>query len=319
MAGARVGLVVAILFLPHWALAGIDEELAAAAKSPYDVARFVDTHITFEWNPLWRALGIQHPDPVMNPCGEMGGPRRDCEEELVTVLDPFQVIVILRHSLAMPEVFLRFRRQSGPEGNGAWKFAGCYNPIARYFDLRHRTLRMGGKPFLVVTRQGATGSDWSSEVDDWMDLTLTKFEPVLSLTRKGHYSGMPDRVGLETSADVVLIESGPAERIHVAYHVRFDHAGEELGERWDNVVYVRRGQEFVFDPSLSGSKESDIENLYNIGMDGPSNDDYLRYLLPELKKIAAGPRSEKKDWLERFLKECHNTAEKRQIQAVLAK
>lgn len=311
-------LAVVVLLLPVAGAAGVDDELAQAAKSPYDIARFVDTHVTFRWEPLWKALGLQkNSDVFMQPCGELGGPKRDCSEELVTVLDPFQVILILRHDLAMPEVYLRFLRQSGPDNSGPWTFGGYYRPLVKYFEPRHRTLDFGKKPFLVVTRQGASGSDWASEIEDWMDLTRAQFEPVFSLTAQGHYSGLPDRVGLETNALVVSTEFDPAERIQVAYEARFTHDGETLGIRSDSAVHVRRGEKFVFDASRSKTPEADIDNIYDIDIDHPSNEDYLRYLLPELKKIAAGPPSELKDWLKRFLETCGNTAEKREIQALL--
>jgi hypothetical protein len=169
----------------------------------------------------------------------------------------------------------------------------------------------------VVTEQGVSGSDWASEVEVWMDLTLRKFKPVFSLTTQGHYSGNPDRVGLETHAAVVSMESEPAERIQVVYGVDFTHRGETLGYRSDEAVYIRRGEDFVFDASRSKTPEADIDNIYGLEDDRPSNEDYLRYLLPELKKIAAGPQNELKDWLKRFLEVCDDTAEKREIQALL--
>ncbi len=310
--------IVAFLLPVVGAAAGVDNELALAAKSPYDIARFVDTHIAFRWEALWQALGIQKKDDVfMQPCGEMGGPKRDCSEELVTILDPFQVILILRHNLAGPEVYLRFLRNTGPDNSGPWEFGGHYSPLVKYFEPRHRTLRFGRKPFLAVTRQGASGSGLSSEVEDWMDLTLPKFEPVFSLTTEGHYSGLPDRVGLETFAFPVSTETDSAERIQVAYQASFTRNGETFAIRSDSATYIRRGDEFVFDAGRSKTPEADIENIYNFGDDLPSNEDYLRYLLPQLKEIATGPQDELKDWLKRFLDECENTAEKRELQALL--
>lgn len=310
--------IVALLIPVRGAAATVDEELAQAAKSPYDIARFVDTHITFQWESLWTALGIQKEDDVfMQPCGELGGPKRDCSEELVTVLDPFQMILILRHDLAGPEVYLRFLRNSGPDNAGPWEFGGYYSPPVKYFEPRNRTLRFGTKPFFVVTRQGASGSGLSSEVEDWMDLTLPKFEPVFSLTAQGHYSGLPDRVGLETFAFPVSTENDSAERIQIAYQASFTCNGETFAIRSDSATYIRRGEKFVFDASRSKTPEADIDNIYNFGDDLPSNEDYLRYLLPQLKEIAAGPQSETRDWLKRFLEECDNTAEKREIQALL--
>jgi hypothetical protein len=314
-----LGLAIVGLWLPVVAVAGVDEDLAKAAKSPYEIARFVDTHVIFDWEPLWKALGIPKDQVLIQPCGTMGGPRRDCSEELVTVLDPFQVILILRMDLFSQEVYLRFFRQSGPDSAGPWRFGGSYNPPAKYFAPRHRLLRFGKRPFLLVTGQGISGSDWSSEVEDWMDLSSPKFEPVFSLTTQGHYSGLPDRVGLETNATVVAMETDPVERLEVAYDVRFTHNREVFANRSDAAVYVRHGGSFSFDAARSKTAEADIENLYNIGDDHPSNEEYLRYLLVDLRKIATGPKSELKDWLERFLKVCGDTVEKRELQALLTK
>jgi hypothetical protein len=141
--------------------------------------------------------------------------------------------------------------------------------------------------------------------------------PVFSLTTDGRYSGHPDRVGLETHATVVSLESEPLERIHVVYNVDFKQQGEFIGSRSDDAMYTRRGTRFVFD-ARSKSAKADIENLYDIDMGHPSNNDYLRYLLPKLQEIAAGPENDRKAWLKRFLKECCNTRERRALEAALA-
>ena len=124
-------LAIVVLLLPVAWAAGVDDELAQAAKSPYDIARFVDTHVTFRWEPLWKALGLQNDgDVFIQPCGESGG-RRDCFEELITILDPFQMILVLRHNLVEPEVYLRFLRKSGPDIPGPWTFGGSYSPASK--------------------------------------------------------------------------------------------------------------------------------------------------------------------------------------------
>src|ERR1035437_2931241 len=95
---ALVRLAIVGLCLPVAATAGVDEDLAQAANSPYEIARFVDTHMTFRWEPLWKVLGIPKNAVFMEQCDVMGGRSGpECSEELITVLDPFQVILILRH------------------------------------------------------------------------------------------------------------------------------------------------------------------------------------------------------------------------------
>jgi hypothetical protein len=132
-------------------VAGIDEDLAAAAKTPYDIGHFVDTHADFEWAPLWKALGIKElsdkGDGVfLPPCDD----RFKCSEELITVLDPFQVIVLLRsEEYYRGDVYLRFIRPGGPERPGPWNLTGYYSnggaglrPEARADPLRNEAVSL---------------------------------------------------------------------------------------------------------------------------------------------------------------------------------
>ena len=53
-------------------------------------------------------------------------------------------------------------------------------PLVKYFRPEHRVTRFGGKPFLIVTGQGISGSGISSKIESWIDLTREEFEPVLN-------------------------------------------------------------------------------------------------------------------------------------------
>ena len=78
----------ALLAIPLWAQSGPsaqDAELARAAKNPYDLARFVDSHTGFDWNVLWKALGIE--PLMMQACGDRSAA---CSTELITVFNPDQ-------------------------------------------------------------------------------------------------------------------------------------------------------------------------------------------------------------------------------------
>ena len=314
----RLAAALLTLLLAAAALAGVDEELAQAAKSPYDIARFVDRHASFQWEPLWQALGIKDADLATQPCEAREGAVRICSEELITIPDPSQVVLILRQEAFRWQVYLRFLRERGPDGWERWKFAGYYQPMVKDYPPKYRTIRFGKKPYLLLTSQGASGSDWSSELELWLDLTAAEFEPVFSLTIEGHYSGAPYGVGRDTHATVVGLESEPVERIRVAYSVRFKRFDVPLGEQSDDAVYTRRGGKFVFDAALSKRSAKDIGLLYDIDTEsGPSNEDSIRNVLPALKKIAAGPDTGDKDWLRGLLAQCKNTPEKRALAAIL--
>ncbi len=317
----RYRALLPVLVLSSCAFAGVDEDLAQAAKSPYDIARFVDTHPTFDWAPLWKALGINENLVQLQSCGE----GQECSEELITIL-PFQVIVLLRGGNShWEEVYLRFRRPGGPELPGPWSFAGCYSNVLRQYEPKHELIRFGSKPFLLIsgTQQDA-GVGWRGVEQAWFDLTTAKLEPVFDLLIEGANSGQPDRIGLHSRATIVSLESKPVERIKVTYYVDFVYpfptVDNDLGSRSAGAVYTRRGGRFVFDAALSKTSEVEINKLYNFYPEqGPSNEDFLRYLLPQLKKVASGANADRKAWLKGFLANCKDTPEKREVQDLLAR
>ncbi len=73
------------------------QELASLAASPYELARYVETHRDFDWQPLWQALGIKDQEVFLPPCEENFSGVAPCSSELITVADPLQMIVLLEH------------------------------------------------------------------------------------------------------------------------------------------------------------------------------------------------------------------------------
>lgn len=279
-------------------------------RSPYGLAGFVASHEEFEWETVWRGLGIDAPEVPMQKCTSPS----ICSCDLVTVRNPNQVVAILGDGAGLGRSIVRFRREVGGRG---WLVDGAFGGFVRYYPPRHRFLRAGTKPFLVVNLQGASGSDWASEVEAWIDLSLPKLRPVLYLTTVGHYSGLPDRIGLETRMDLLYVEPGPVERIHVRYRAVFTRGGKRFSSRSDRVVYRRDGIGFTFDAARSRAAEEDIVGIYEFVEGRPTDAEYLRYLRGRLRGIASGAPSDDLDWLRRFLPQCVDTAEKRELEALL--
>jgi len=101
---------------------GTHPDIVRAAKSPYDLARYIDSHTGFAWEPLWKALRI---DSVIyiQPCGAMGG--RGCSTEILTVQDPDQTILVIQGGFSEEDVYLRYK----PAVPGTWRFAGEYSAL----------------------------------------------------------------------------------------------------------------------------------------------------------------------------------------------
>lgn len=165
---------------------------------------------------------------------------------------------------------------------------------------------------------------WRGVIQHWFDLAAAKLEPVFGLSVVTIDSGVPNRIALRSRGRVVSLESNPVERITVACEVTFEYPfpawPDDLGSRSAEAVYTRRGGEFVFDAALSKMPQKEFDKLCSFNTEQrPSNEDLLRYTLPELKKVAAGANGEHKQWLKEFLADCGNTPEKREIQAVLSR
>lgn len=160
------------------ALAGQTPEIVEAARSPFALKRYVNTHEGFDWEPLWKSL----PGPIggfLPLCG-----RGDCVAETIVIAAPNQVIVMIEHRDSSMRAYLRYM----PAPNATWKCTGAFFPLAKYFELSHRLAFGGEKPFLMITSQGISGSGVSSKIENWFDLTRPEFQPVFGYVVEGHYA-----------------------------------------------------------------------------------------------------------------------------------
>jgi len=295
------------------------ESLSSFAASPYNLAKYVETHSNFDWEPLWRALNVDA-GIFLPRCdgGFQGVP--SCSSEIIMV-DPLQLIVILEQRSSMFEVFLRYQG----DGPGIWHFSGAYAPFVKYFHPEHRFTRLAAKPFLVVTGQGAAGTGISSKIESWIDLTRGGLDPVLQFTSQAHDEPLPEGIGRSILGFVVSISSDPIERITVAFDIKFE-AVEGLdnryfiGERGDRVVYTRdKSGQFELDEPLSTATSEQVEDFYeSFGSDTFDDGEFLEFNLKGLAAIAKGTDSKPRLWLQRFLGTCPDTLESRQLRQVMA-
>lgn len=313
-----VGCFFAFIALTSLAQA---QDIAAASNSPYDIAKFVETHHDFDWEPLWRALHVNPNEMFLPVCEQDFEGVAPCSAELITVVDPLQMIVILEQQTSGFQVMLRYRTA----GEGAWRFAGAYSPLVKYFHLEHHVTRFGSKPFFVTTSQGISGSGVSSKIELWFDLTRDPFEPALEFTAEGSYFPFPDGISRKTGGLVVSLTTQPVERIAVGYHVQFGaygKSGKELPivSRMDRVVYTRSSSgEFQMDPHLSTATEHEIEAFYDIEKTGYSDEEFLKFNFEELSALAAKKNDERLPWLSEFLKQAPDIPETRQLKALMAR
>jgi hypothetical protein len=316
---AGLSLLTISCLLPHLSADDAQQALARAANSPYEIERFVATHNQYDWAPLWQALEIH--DVSLPACTQGSESLAACSADVISVFDPSQVLVILRHAAYAAEVYLRFMPSMGADRTVKWRFAGHYQPRAAYFRPRYRLILFDRKPFLILTGHGASARDASGQVEQWLDLTAPELAPAFYYTSK---ASQENKSGIrrEVTAVIASAQQAPVETIRVVREVTFfaeDFEGEiTLGSQRAASIYTRPGGgQFIFDETQSSLPESDVVELYEGFEETLSNEDFLRLDLAALTSIAHGAETREKRWLRLFLDRCADTEEKRALAKLL--
>ncbi len=295
-------------------------EIARAAKSPYDLARYLETHTDFEWAPLWLALGAANPASI-EPCVTVADKRARCSTEIVTLLSPDQAIVVVQGGLGLVELYLRFLQEPG----GGWKFAGAYGASIKNCDPMHQVMRLGGRPFLKVAIQspnfrGPSIVPEPNEKEVWFDLTQRDFEPVFSFPTDADQDVNPDGITRHVSA-VPHVEG--ADAIDLMLTVDFDFFGVQLGSEEFMGRYERHAGEKDFSlrsaQVVAGAAAMPVKDFLDLSdiLFQPGVERMLVYALPGLKELAGGKRSEAREELRLMLAKSKDTPEKRTLLALL--
>ena len=295
-------------------------EIDRIVQSPYEIQRFVNQTPQHDWKWLWKALELG--DEIFLPqCEKESHSPQDCEAELITIRQPANVILLLRHKPSMFEVYLRFVPETAAGTAVRWRLTGQYEPFVKYFAPTHKVSIIGNRRYLLITGQGNAGTCLTSRVEHWVDLTAPGMKPVFSRTVDGHrcQSSIPDRA---VNSKVMSVQMQPNARITLSYKVDFSAATDdgpdiEAGQRTDTVVYVKRAGEYEIDSRLSTLSKTDVIELYENLEADPPREKYLRYAFDRLKQIASGPRGPEQSWLSAFLRKCSATPEKRALTQLL--
>lgn len=289
-----------------------DADLLKAADNPAALADYIDTHLDFDWEPLWKAVGLK--DAGLLACERSLA----CYTELLRVADPPQTILAIR----MPAGNVAYIRYLGDDRTG-WRLSGAYAATTRNYPPRQELAFIGARPFLRLSSQGVSGSDVSSEIEEWIDLSRTEFEPVFDFSPQGgerRFFG----VGREIKSTARAKTNGAAETIEVNVDILFfGLAG--LNRVHYLATYDRQPGQPKFElsgvkPVSSNAPTISIEEFKNL-MDldeGPSNEQLLRYAWPGLNRVARSGSAKAKDWLRKALDHCKDTEEKRALLALLS-
>lgn len=287
-----------------------DAEIVSAAKSPFDLARYINSHDDIAWEPLWKSLGVDVNLGLACPI--------NCEAELITVDNPEQVILIVNASLPY-DVYLRYQKGAG----GEWRVTGKY--YANVWDgtpHRHEIVRAGRTQFLLISTNGGHGSGLGEEMENWLDLSRSGFDPVFSYAVRGHSDAMG--AGISREIEGSAHATSPTEiELRLTMYLSYSSGGVGLGRFEFFGNYTRAmGGTFALQSVRSGYPPSPItkEDFQSfVRASGESEEQDIKYALPRLKEIAAGKNDDATQWLKRILDRTADSPEKRALLELLAK
>jgi hypothetical protein len=314
-----------ILSSAAFAQTGQEPDISLAVKSPLTLARYVETHSTVDWKILRSGLNIKDSQGWFAPCGgNAPANEAQCSAETVTVTHPDQAIVIIRGGkFSFTDEYLRYLRD--PSGN--WKFAGENSAFKRFGPSNHALIRLGTKPFFKISsNHSQNGVAIQQEIEDWFDLTLSDFEPVFSFTSEGGAGGFAFTIARIMKAQSNFTQAAGLERIDTTLSVRFEGTpGLDFQSIYVG-VYERHANEkkFTLRSAYLGMDRhmkiptKDFQDLAD-PFANRTNETFMVYALPGLKKIAAGTNSDDRAWLRDFLDHSLETPEKHALTELLAK
>jgi hypothetical protein len=310
----RRAAVLTVWAMTSFAHAAADTEILQASKSPSALARYIESHRNFDWRPLWAALGLS--DAPILPCEEPF----QCATEQIKVATPPQTVMAIH----LPVGAVVYIRYIGDERTG-WRRSGAITATIKNHPPRHTVIRVGTKPFLQISTQGVSGSDMSSEVEWWLDLTRPEFKPVFAFTPQGGQNRMGFGVSRIIRATATPKVQGPKETIEVNLELEYAGLGP-LGKIRYIATYQRPPGKLDFtlrDVKTAGTPTTPFSNKEYLELtdllDGPTNEQLLRNALPGLKKLAATGNADAKDWLRSIVENCKDTPEKRVLLDLLAR
>ena len=291
-----------------------EAELLRAARSPYDLAKYAESHGEIDWSPLWAAWKVKDSE-YLNPC-------RHCQSEILTVRKPDQAILILYDGGPQyHDLYVRYLK----EPDGSWKFSGVQLVYIRETtnDRPHKVLRLWAKPFLMVSRdQSQIGFATIQEREDWFDLTLPDFEPVFSFTPQGSYELFSFAVWREWDSTAAPNVEGAAETIWLTIKAKYEGPTTmEFLVTYTGLYQRRAGQKaFSLKSATANGRPMRVAEFEVIGdAFKMTQEQLLVQSLPGLRKLAVSKDADGKEWLQTVLEQAKDTPEKRELLGLLGK
>ena len=285
--------------------------------SPTDIEFFINKHRATDLTRIWQAVGIKDND-APNAVAKCSNCKAETffydlddkpgDEALLKVADRSREAVR----------FVVFKHLDLP---GNWRVLGHADIWGKYIEPYHMILLSGGKPWLVIRGQGASGSGVALYIDYIFQVSGGRLRQIAGYPAAGHQSGARDSVTHEFTARPVSCEVKDGRSVveldlyvvYSAYDRESNTYAEFFAKRQRATLTKKLGSDYSFlDPNRSNLSQDEFDSVYSI-----DSLDFVRYNFRELSEIAGGKSRGIKKWLGNYLKTCEPTVEVRKLQRML--
>jgi hypothetical protein len=309
-----------------------EEDPGPRSLSPFDLKDFIDAHPQASLTKVWQQLKIKtvyihesfQLDPEKfrfmkdcNPCeAELSHYELDGEpgdEALLKVTDAMRTC----RFLVFKTDGYRF---------GSWRLIGHIDrEHNKYRMAEHSVLLSGGRRWLVIKSQGATGTGIVTYFDTVYLVTPRRIRDVLWYISEGHQLSRSPNPTREYFGHLESVElEGGVVSATVGLSVAYSTTDSN---REDLPLFTKHQQAFfthrlgsaqqVLDQSRSDLSDAELNEVYQI--DSLYEEGFFNYNAKELTTIATGSDEKKKDWLRQLLETSENTPYKRRLSKLLNK
>jgi hypothetical protein len=271
---------------------------------PSDIEYFIDAHPQANLDRLWQRLKIKRSNEVAGFVGQCGYCKAQSFNYNLDDDADKEIVLRIADDAAESYRYLVFKERSYDDV----KLLGHIDARGKYRPSTHAVILSGGKAWLVVEEQAANGSGLAAYMETVYRVSSNALELVVSYFSEVTESGWTLLPSKHFIGHLVSCEAeGGRARVTVSYDIEYADDNTRLFVKRQTAAMEGSFREgLTINASRSNITSHEFDSVYNyFSMD---EDDFLTYNETELRAIAVGKDSEKKQWLKEFLDRCRNSA-----------
>jgi hypothetical protein len=287
--------------------------------SPWEIYFFIDSHPRAKLGGLWTRLHVKADETRVSDFSECGG----CSVKLDWYdldAEPGDEALL---KISDGEFYRYLVFKAVGDGDD-FKFIGHVDEWGKYEEPQSYVVISGGLTWLVSRGQSASGSGVAYYHNQVFEVNNNRLKEVASYECEGSQSGWDGWPTKWFTTRILDVQKSRTQtRVKVEFNIEYSWStlsDKELtlfSKRQVAVFVSTHHSASVLDLGESTVTQRELEHIYTV--DSMTEHDFLKYNLSELLNLARRGNKAQKNWLKEFLERCDGSAEKRQLQAALAK